>query len=66
MSPPGAGVQQPQGVGGILDKLFPKDLGETLEEKIKDPFGKEKEKAERERQKKIKELYGGGTASAIT
>lgn len=64
MSPPGAGTAQPP-QGGLLDKLFPKDIGETIEDAIKDPFGKKKEEKERERQKKIRELYGGRTA-AIT
>lgn len=46
-----------------MDKLFPKEQdGDSFIDKVKDPFGKKKEEAERARKKKIAELYGGGTA----
>lgn len=63
----GAGTLQPP---GILDNLFPPGAqgaqdGESIWDKVTDPFGKQKEEKRKEQKKKIDELYGKGTASSI-
>jgi hypothetical protein len=61
MSPPIPGIDDKKNqVGNLLDRLFPKEGEESIFDKMRDPFGKEKAERERERQKKIKELTGGG------
>lgn len=62
----GPGTLQPP---GILDNLIPQvgNLdGESIWDKVTDPFGKQKEEKRKEQKKKIDELYGKGTASSIT
>lgn len=63
----GPGTLQPP---GILDNLIPQNIGaqdgESLWDKVTDPFGKQKEEKRKEQKKKIDELYGKGTASTIS
>lgn len=59
--PGGTGTLSPP---GILDNLFPPQAqdGDSIWDKVTDPFGKQKEEKRKEQKKKIDELYGKGTA----